>query len=505
MWLRLRSLETTDAIVQTASAATSATAIADGTTTGATDSEPYELVPFDSGSTDKRNETPAQRTARERRYEELLRSAPPSAPARSTAAKPAVAPSLFDRVVTPIANALGMNRTRPPQQTAIAQQRQAQQSSASSIDSQSPRTSTYDETKRPLEEDDRETDLIPPQLLTVDFFPAQVQDGEETTFGAIVNDNLSGVRSVSGVITSPSGSLQGFACTREGETNRFVARINVPKDAPEGTWLVKYLTLSDNASNSVNLNQTQGSLPPSASFRVTSNAPDSKGPELTGVWLDRQAMRAGEKNTLFVQASDEKSGISFASGVFISPGKAARIGFGCRAGSTGVWECPLTPPTCLDCGVWALEQIQLQDKANNMTTYRSDNQFVRAVALDISGDQCDGVAPTMTIMTLNPTTVSNAQASVITVQATMVDEGGCGSASLSAQAIPPGGVGGQRRAVTFMPSTDGQTFVGRLEIPQFAAKGVWTIAWIQALDKGGNLRAYGSSDPVVAKATFTVE
>ncbi len=503
MWLRLRSLETTDAIVQTASAATSATAIADGTTTGATDSERYELVPFDSGSTDKRNETPAQRTARERRYEELLRSAPPSAPARSTAAKPAEAPSLFDRVVTPIANALGMNRTRP-QQTAIAQQRQAQQSSASSNDSQSSRTSTYDETKR-LEEDDRETDLIPPQLLTVDFIPAQVQDGEETTFGAIVNDNLSGVRSVSGVITSPSGSLQGFACTREGETNRYVARINVPKDAPEGTWLVKYLTLSDNASNSVNLNQTQGSLPPSASFRVTSNAPDSKGPELTGVWLDRQAMRAGEKNTLFVQASDEKSGISFASGVFISPGKGARIGFGCRAGSTGVWECPVTPPTCLDCGVWALEQIQLQDKANNMTTYRGDNQFVRAVALDISGDQCDGVAPTMTIMTLNPTTVSNAQASVITVQATMVDEGGCGSASLSAQAIPPGGVGGQRRAVTFMPSTDGQTFVGRLEIPQFAAKGVWTIAWIQALDKGGNLRAYGSSDPVVAKATFTVE
>jgi hypothetical protein len=165
----------------------------------------------------------------------------------------------------------------------------------------------------------------------------------------------------------------------------------------------------------------------------------------------------------------------------------------------------LTPPTCLDCGTWALEQIQLQDKANNMTTFRVDNEIVRGVVLDISGDQCDATAPQVTLLTLDPTVVSNSQATVITVQATMVDEGVCGSASLSAQAIPPGGIGGQRRPVTFMPSTDGQTFVGRLEIPQFAAKGQWSIAWIQAIDKGLNLRAYSSNDPVVARATFRVE
>jgi hypothetical protein len=223
------------------------------------------------------------------------------------------------------------------------------------------------------------------------------------------------------------------------------------------------------------------------------------------VWLDRQAMRAGEKNTLFIQADDEKSGVSFASGVFVSPAKSARIGFGCRAGANGMWECPVSPGTCLDCGIWVLEQVQLQDKANNMSTFRVDNQLIKTVALDIAGDSCDAIAPTMTMITLNPTVVSNAQASVITVQATLNDEGGCGASTLSAQAVPPGGVGGQRRPVTFMPSTDGTTFVGRLEIPQFAAKGDWTIAWIQALDKGGNLRAYGASDPIVARATFRVE
>ncbi len=499
VWLRLRSFETRHDVVQTASAASAATAMEDGTTPGATSSDAYELVPGASVSPSGVRETSAQRSAREKRYEELLRSAPPSAPSRAATAQPE--PSLFDRVVNPIANALGINRPRPQQQAPPAGARPTPRASE-----QSPKTSTTsDEPRAAQEEEDPETDLIPPQLLAAEFVPSQVQDGDETSFSVIVNDNLSGVRSVSGVINSPSGSLQGFACTREGETNRYVARIMVPKDAPEGTWVVKYLTLSDNASNSVNLNQTQGSLPQSASFKVVSKAPDSAGPQLKSVWLERQAMRAGDKNTVFVQAEDEKSGVSLVSGVFVSPAKAARIGFGCRSAANGTWECPVTPPTCLDCGMWSLEQIQLQDKANNMTTFRMDNEIVRGVVLDISGDQCDATAPQVTMLTLDPTVVSNSQSTVITVQATMIDEGVCGSASLSAQAIPPGGIGGQRRPVTFMPSTDGQTFVGRLEIPQFAAKGQWSITWIQAIDKGLNLRAYTTNDPVVARATFRVE
>jgi hypothetical protein len=502
-WMRLHSLGATSDVVQTASAANApATALEDGTTPGVMSSDEYVLEPVGSTTAARAGETSAQRSAREKRYEELLRSAPP-APSQAPAAKGAEEPSLLDRVVTPIANALGINRTRPqPLPPPPSPTRQPPPSN----DLRPPKTSTTaDDARDPQSEDDPETDLLPPQLLTAEFVPAQVQDGGETTFGVMVNDNLSGVRSVSGVITSPSGSLQGFACTRDGESNRYVARINVPKDAPEGTWQVKYLTLSDNASNSINLNQAQGSLPQSASFKVVSNAPDSAGPQLKGIWLERDAMRAGERNTVFVQAEDEKSGVSLVSGVFVSPAKFARIGFGCRVAANSTWECQLAPPSCLDCGTWSLEQIQLQDKANNMTTFRPDNPLVRGVALNISGNQCDASAPQVTMLTLDPTVVSNAQTTVITVQATMIDEGGCGSASLSAQAIPPGGVGGQRRPVTFMPSTDGQTFVGRLEIPQFAAKGEWSIAWLQALDKGLNLRAYSSSDPVVARATFRVE
>ena len=510
MWLRLRSLDVNDEIVQTASAMTDATALEDATTPlpGTSEPESYTIGPAgETIGSDRINETAVQRSAREQRYEELLRAAPPPGPASSqnaaAAPKPAEPPTLFDRVVTPIASALGINRTKPPQQAAVNARQAPPQPQ--------PNPSPVDETPTPEEprgpqEDDRETDVQPPQLIHAEFIPAQIGDGEETMLMATVRDNLSGVRSVSGVIASPSGSLQGFACSREGgDGSRFVARINIPKEAPAGEWAVKYLTLTDNASNSINLNQAQGGLPQTARFRVNSSAPDSTGPVLRSVWLDRAAMRAGEKNTLFIQAEDEKTGVSFASGVFISPQKQARIGFGCRSNPNGTWECPVTPGTCLDCGLWVLEQIQLQDKANNMSTFRAESQLVKSITLDIAGDSCDATPPTIVSLSLNPTVVSNAQASVITVQATLHDEGGCGASTLSAQAAPPGGIGGQRRPVTFVPSTDGTNFVGRLEIPQFAAKGEWTIAWIQALDKGGNLKSFGTTDPVVAKATFTVE
>ncbi|HUR82887.1 MAG TPA: hypothetical protein VM733_19155 [Thermoanaerobaculia bacterium] len=446
-------------------------------------------------------------SARQQRYNELLKAAPPT-PATTTAQPlPAKEPTLLDRVMNPIANALGMNRSaraaQPPQVVAAPPQPQQRPQQQPRMGEESPRHEPAE--KEPKDDNDPETDTAPPQLQAAEFMPAQVQDDGETMFASVVTDNLSGVRSVSGVIASPSGALQGFACQREGESDRWIARIKVPRDAAEGTWAVKYLTLSDHANNSVNLNQNTGALPASASFRVTSSGSDSAAPVLKGVYLERNAMNAGERNTVFVQADDEKSGVSLVSGVFVSPAKQARIGFGCRPGSGGVWECVVAPPDCLDCGAWKLEQIQLQDKANNMATFRVDNPLVQQVTLQISGDKCDAGPPVLTNLSVEPLAVPSSEGGRILIRAQVQDDA-CGVASLSGQAIPAGAQAQtQRIYFSFDPSPDGQNFVGTITVPKHAAKGTWAIGWIQALDKGHNLKAYSSNDPVVSRVTFRVE
>lgn len=443
-------------------------------------------------------------SSREQRYNELLRNAPPSGSAetrrggiadeREASASP---PGVLQRMVAPIANALGLGSPK---------EEPAQGSPGTPAAAEGEKTSSRQpDEKTARSEEDPDTDIVPPQLLAAEFTPREVKDGEGTQLAVLVNDNLSGVRSVSGVIVSPSGTLTGFACRREGETNRYVARVSVPVDAASGVWVVKYMTLTDNASNTTTLLWAQGALPQTASFNVTSSSSDAAGPQLKAIWLDRPAMRGGERNTLFVQAEDDKSGIASVNGMLVSPGRQAHIGFGCREGAGGTWECTVAPPTCLDCGIWRLEQIQLQDKANNMTMFRSNNPVVGGVVLDIAGETCDAIPPVIIALSLTPDRISNSEANAITVRATVTDEGGCGVASLSGQTIPPGGVGGQRNYIPFRPTGDGQTFEGKLEIPKHAAKGRWTIAWINALDKGNNMRGYAAGDPVLSRVWFDVE
>lgn len=499
VWVRLRAYDGTTGDDPAASGPLSPGAADAGLSVGPA------KAPGDPGvivETDTAGVPLSSSTARERqqRYEELLRD---SAPAPG----PVVPedPSLFDRVVAPIASALGMSRPpRPPAVAAAPPARSQHASGQQSRRGEEPPAASDDRAPNPAEEADAETDVVPPQLLGMMFTPAQVSDDGETVLDATVTDNLSGVRSVSGVIASPSGALQGFACQREGQTDRFLARIKVPRDAAEGTWAVKYLTLSDNANNSVNLNQASGTLPQSAGFRVVSAGSDSTAPLLKSVYLERSAMNAGERNTVFVQAEDDKSGVSLVSGVFVSPSKQARIGFGCRPGTAGAWECVVAPPACLDCGAWQLEQVQVQDKANNMATFRGDNPVVSQVALDISGDRCDAGPPQITQLSLDPPVVSNAEGGTIHVRAVVSDDA-CGVASLSGQAVPSAAAGGQRIYFSFDPSPDGQNFHGRILVPKHAAKGTWAIGWIQALDKGHNLKAYPATDPIVARVTFQVE
>ena len=461
-------------------------------------------VPAETGTiVEAGTTTSTAASARQQRYNELLRTPPPAPPI----APPAPKESFLDRVVNPIASALGMNRPKqpPPQSSNVLPQRpNPQQDQQARADQERNEEGGDRRDKQPRAEEDPETDVAPPQLMSADFNPPQVQDDGETMLGVQVSDNLSGVRSVSGVISSPSGALQGFSCQRDGEGDRFVARIKIPKEAAEGVWNVKYLTLSDNANNSVNLNQSTGALPATASFRVVSSASDSAPPRLQSVYLEKRSMNAGERNTVFVQAEDDKSGVALVSGVFVSPSKQARIGFGCRAGNGGAWECTLSPPACLDCGTWRLEQVQVQDKANNMATFRGDNQVVSPITLDISGESCDAGPPQITALSLLPTVVSNSEGGSIVISAVVQDDA-CGVASLSGQAIPAGALGGQRIPFSFDPSPDGQNFTGRINVPKHAAKGLWTIAWIQALDKGHNLRAYGAMEPVLARVTFRVE
>jgi hypothetical protein len=452
------------------------------------------FVPLPDGTQAPATQKPSAAVSRAQRFRELLalgapkpastnpgtplpaqvRPTPPPAPAKQ---------GIISRLLQPIANAFSSKPagSSPPSQPPGTQ----------------PKTPPSNDPKDP------NSDTVPPQLLAIAFDPPTVQDGGDTTLIVTATDDLSGIRGISGTLTSPNGkAVQGFAQQRDGETMRYLSRIHIPEKAEEGTWKISFLTMSDMATNSVTLSYSQGSLPPSATLKVVSSQSDSAPPSLHNVWLDRRAMRAGEHNTLYVDAQDEKSGVHLVAAVFLSPSKLARIGVGCQKGSNDTWTCDIFPPQCLDCGDWTLEQIQMQDNANNFNTARGDNPAVAAILLNIAGDTCDNTPPVLQGVALSKNQIFMGRDEPVVEVTAIVSDDSCGVGGVSAQIVGPGS-SSSGQFFSFQ-QRDGNTYVGTIRLQANWARGVWRIASLTVSDKGQNLKIYNGNDPLLARAQFTV-
>ena len=411
--------------------------------------------------------------------------------------------SAISRVLAPIVKALTpSSASKSPAASNSAKSSTANNPQPQSSQSQSSQNSSSRSTE-PETSKDPNSDSQAPHLLSIEFVPPQVHDGEEATVIVTATDDLSGIRGVSGTMSSPTGkALQGFATQRDGDTNRYVGRIAIAKDAEEGMWRVSFVNMSDNASNAVTLSFAQGGVPQNAVLRVVSSNSDSTPPTLKNIWIERGAMRSGEKAVVNVEATDDKSGVNLVSAVFQSPSKVARIGAGCLRSEGDIWRCELAIPTCVDCGDWQMEQVTLQDKANNLATFRLENPLVRAAKINISGDACDNTAPLLLSLTLDNRDVDVSRGATTVVVTVTASDDSCGVSGVSGQYVGPGpGSGG------FFPlqqSGDANTFTGRILLDAHAARGTWRINSIQLNDKGHNLRVYNASDPLLAGAIFHV-
>jgi hypothetical protein len=355
--------------------------------------------------------------------------------------------------------------------------------------------------------DDPESDRAAPRFEGAMFDPPVINDGGETTVFVMASDDLSGVRSVTGSIIGPAGAPQGFGATREGETNRFISRIKVPKDAADGMWHLNFLTVIDNAGNSATFSHKQGSIPQSASFRVQSADADTTGPVLKSVVPEALGMKAGDKLGVMMEVEDDKSGVGVVTGVYLAPSKHARIGFACQSMGEGTpaWRCEIRSNANSECGDWTLDQIQLQDKAHNTTIVRSNDPLLARAAIVITGDQCDSHPPVLQNITLDNPVITSPGA--VTLQLYVTDDAS-GVASISGAFMFSGPVepGTQPPRVFFSTNRgEGDRFVATATIPDKSPKGLYKLVTVQLLDKAQNLKLHDANDPIVSRVSFEVQ
>ena len=189
-------------------------------------------VPIERGAS-----TAAAAEERQKRYAELLRGTPASAPppSRNTATPAAKPQSFLSRVVSPIVNAFG-GRETPAVGAAEAAQRTSPAESHAGPHASKETSGQPKEAKDPREVKDPNSDTTPPPLIAISFDPPEVQDGGSTILTVIAIDEGSGIRSISGNVISPANSLMGFAVDRVGDSTRYITRLTIPKNAAEGIF-----------------------------------------------------------------------------------------------------------------------------------------------------------------------------------------------------------------------------------------------------------------------------
>ena len=353
---------------------------------------------------------------------------------------------------------------------------------------------------------DPASDRTPPVIESLQFDPPEITDGKVTTLFIHATDDLSGVKSVSGNIRSPSGTAVLRFQALDTGGGMFTASIAIPSKAETGIWAVFNLIAMDGADNSRVEAYSAATLPAGGSLKVTSTESDSTAPEVRGIQIDKPSVSGGEKNTIRIDAVDDRSGTASVTGTFQSPSKSAFIYFACHAGSDpNSWESEFSIPSNADCGEWTIQQLQVSDKAGNIAYLTERSPQVGHVAFNVSGDTCDSTPPTIESLTLSPTVVSNENPSEILVTA-MVRDDGTGVNSMYGWVIGPVSTNARVffSCVRDPSGTDG-LWTGKIPMPKYAASGTWMVSEVRVQDRALNTRYYTAQDPVLAQVTFRVE
>ncbi len=347
-------------------------------------------------------------------------------------------------------------------------------------------------------------------LESLRFDPPEIRDGAAATLVIQVTDDLSGVKTVSGSVRSPSGAATLFF-QGQGEVggSSFAGRIAIPSKAETGSWYVASLSVIDRAGNPLVANFTAGTGFPGSALRVVSEESDSTPPEVRRVFLEKGAVGGGEKNVIRIDVADDRSGVATITGAFQSASRSANLPFSCRAGTEpDVWVGEVQVPSSAECGEWTLRHVRAVDAAGNVALLVDGSPQLARVAFTVSSAECDSAAPTLESFRLTPDVVSNATATEVLVTAEVRDDDS-GASSMSGWFRGPVSTNGQFPKIFFScaraPNAPDALWTGKIVVPQHAARGTWKVGLVRLQDKARNIRDYIESDPVLAESSFEVQ
>jgi hypothetical protein len=216
---------------------------------------------------------------------------------------------------------------------------------------------------------------------------------------------------------------------------------------------------------------------------------DAEPPVVVAVWFDPQQISPGAKLSIYIQATDNLSGVDSISGFVRSPSQTAVLPFaGLRSGSNGLFVGSLMIPEHAEMGPWYIISLRLTDRAHNGRHYSHDSPELRHAYFEIVASDSDKVPPEIMAVYADPSEVEGGGGVQITVEA---EDDKSGVASIHGVLISPS----KNARLSFACSkTDTNVFHGYVTIPEDAESGDWSFEYVRVEDEAKNAKTFYRRD-----------
>ncbi len=213
---------------------------------------------------------------------------------------------------------------------------------------------------------------------------------------------------------------------------------------------------------------------------------DADPPDVIGIRFDPQQVSPGANVTVYVQATDNLSGVSSIFGTARSPSRVAALSFSCqRSDSDESFVGTLEIPDHAEMGTWYLNTLRVTDKVHNRRTYSENSALLRNSYFEVIGSDSDSVPPEVTAVYLDPSEASGGDKVQVTVEA---EDDKSGVARIYGVLLSPS----KHARLSFSCRNEDETnvFYGQVTIPEDAEFGHWTLEYLQAKDEAKNAKTF---------------
>jgi hypothetical protein len=217
---------------------------------------------------------------------------------------------------------------------------------------------------------------------------------------------------------------------------------------------------------------------------------DAESPDVIAIRFDPKQVSPGANVSVYVQATDNLSGVSSVSGTARSPSRAAVLSFRCqRSGSEESFVGTLAIPDRAEMGRWYLTYLRIADKVYNSKTYSTNSALLTNSYFEVVGSDSDNVPPEVIAVYLTPFEVDGGGRVQVTVEA---EDDKSGVARISGVLMSPS----KHARLSFSCRNEGEInmFHGYFILPEDAESGHWTLEYLRAQDEARNAKTFNRAN-----------